>query len=142
MERFTIIPIRLESAQATPNLWRYSNFAAKVDARIYDAGGQFVASLTGSATGPGRVELLWDGRNSQGAFVSPGLYLVRIEGSGSGKEEKQYRRVVAVKRNLPSFPAARWRGNPLMDPLPVAAEDDDRWSALRCLLSRMGFWRA
>ncbi len=75
----------------------FLNLAAKVDVKIYDAGGQFVASLTQGATGPGRVELLWDGRNSQGAFVSPGLYLVRIEGSGSGKEEKQFRRVVAVK---------------------------------------------
>ena len=73
------------------------NLAAKVDVRIYDAGGQFVTSLTQSSSGPGRVELLWDGRNSQGALVAPGLYLVRIEGSGSGKEEKQFRRVVAVK---------------------------------------------
>ncbi len=73
------------------------NAAAKVDVKIYDAGGQFVCSLTESSTGAGRVELLWDGRNSQGAYVSPGLYVVRIEGSGSGKEEKQFRRVVAVK---------------------------------------------
>ncbi len=74
-----------------------TTMAAKVDVKIYDAGGQFVTSLTQSSTGPGRVELLWDGRNSQGALVSPGLYIVRIEGSGSGREEKQFRRVVAVK---------------------------------------------
>jgi len=71
--------------------------AAKVDVKIFDAGDQFVGSLTQSSTGPGRVELLWDGRNGQGAFVSPGLYLVRIEGTATGKEEKQFRRVVAVK---------------------------------------------
>src|SRR5581483_2502178 len=54
----------------------FLNLAAKVDIKIYDAGGQFVTSLANSAPGAGRVELHWDGRNSQGALVSPGLYLV------------------------------------------------------------------
>src|SRR5207244_2933589 len=51
-----------------------TTLAAKVVVKIYDAGGQFVTSLTDSSNGPGRVELNWDGRNSQGAMVSPGLY--------------------------------------------------------------------
>lgn len=74
-----------------------TNESAKVTVAIYDAGGQFVASLTKTSAGPGRVELLWDGRNSHGTLVSAGLYIARIEGSGGGKEEKQFRRVVAVK---------------------------------------------
>ena len=51
----------------------------------------------GFATGAGRVEMIWDGRNSKGAYVSPGLYLVRVEGKSAAHQEKQFRRVVAVK---------------------------------------------
>src|SRR5258706_14415489 len=47
------------------------NLAGKVDIKIYDAGGQFVTSLSQVASGPGRLELAWDGRNNQGAYVSP-----------------------------------------------------------------------
>ena len=64
---------------------------------IYDAGGQFVTSITRATNGPGRMEVVWDGRNSQGAYVSAGLYIVRIEGKGASLEQKQFRRVVAVK---------------------------------------------
>lgn len=73
------------------------NAAAGVDIRIYDAGGQFVASLNRTASGAGRVELSWDGRNRQGDLVSPGLYVARIEAKGADREDKQYRRIVAVK---------------------------------------------
>jgi len=75
----------------------FTGVAATVTIKIYDAGGQYVASLSNSSSGPERLELHWDGRNRQGAYVSSGLYVARIEGSGGGKEEKQFRRIVAVK---------------------------------------------
>lgn len=76
----------------------FFNEAGAIDISIYDAGGQFVISLPkGTSAGPGRVEMLWDGRNNQGAYVSPGLYHARIEGKGSAHEDTQFRRVVAVK---------------------------------------------
>jgi hypothetical protein len=71
--------------------------AATIDVAIYDAGQQFVTSISRSTTGQGRLEVSWDGRNSQGAHVSPGLYFARIEGRSNGREDKQFRRVVAVK---------------------------------------------
>jgi hypothetical protein len=74
-----------------------TGIAVNIAIKIYDAGGQYVTSLNNSSSGPGRVELNWDGRNRQGAYVSSGLYIARIEGSGAGKEDKQFRRVVAVK---------------------------------------------
>jgi hypothetical protein len=73
------------------------NEAGTIDIRIYDASGQFVTGLPPVApTGPGRYELSWDGRNRQGAYVSPGLYYASIEGKGT-RQDKQFRRVVAVK---------------------------------------------
>jgi len=74
-----------------------TGIAAKISIKIYDAGGQYVASLATASTGPERVELNWDGRNHQGAYVSSGLYIAKIEGEGAGKESTQFRRVVAVK---------------------------------------------
>ncbi|MFA5975837.1 MAG: family 16 glycosylhydrolase [Elusimicrobiota bacterium] len=67
-----------------------------VDLQIFDAGEQFVTALSGSITGAGRMDLIWDGRNSKGGYVSPGLYFVRIHGQGV-HDEIQFRRVVAVK---------------------------------------------
>ncbi len=74
-----------------------ANVAGTVSLSIYDAGGQFVTSFKVGVTPPARTEVFWDGRNSQGAEVSSGLYLVRIEGEGSGRRETQFRKVVAVK---------------------------------------------
>jgi len=75
----------------------FTGRAVKVDIRIYDAGGQFVASLSRETSGAERVELNWDGRLGSGSYVSPGLYMVRIDGKGGGADETQYRRIVAVK---------------------------------------------
>lgn len=69
--------------------------AGTVDLRIYDAGQQFVTSLARDVQA-GRTEILWDGRNRQGALVAPGLYFVRIHGRGT-HEDTQFRRVVGVK---------------------------------------------
>ncbi len=74
------------------------NGPGTIDIRIYDASGQFVTGLPPiTATAAGRYELSWDGRNRQGSVVSSGLYFARIEGRTASHEEKQFRRVVAVK---------------------------------------------
>lgn len=75
----------------------FTGMAANVSIKIYDAGGQYVAALATSSTGAERVELNWDGHNHQGSQVSSGLYIAKIEGEGAGKQETQFRRVVAVK---------------------------------------------
>lgn len=72
-----------------------ANEAGRVDLRIYDAGAQFVTSLARDVQA-GRSEILWDGRNRQGALVAPGLYFVRVHGQGA-HEETQFRRIVGVK---------------------------------------------
>jgi len=74
-----------------------ANESGDVDIRIYDAGGQFVASLNGSVTPPARLELFWDGHNRQGSLVSPGLYIAKVHGHSPTHDETQYRRVVGVK---------------------------------------------
>ncbi len=71
--------------------------AGTVNLSVYDAGGHFVTSFKAEVTPPARTEMFWDGYNGQGQQVSSGLYLVRIEGSGSGKKDTQFRKVVAVK---------------------------------------------
>jgi hypothetical protein len=73
------------------------NEAGTFDIRIYDAGGQFVTSFRQDTTGPGRYEVDWDGHNSQGSFVSSGLYIAKIHGHSPVHDETQYRRVVGVK---------------------------------------------
>jgi len=74
------------------------NDAGTITASLYDASGQFVSSLPPvTTTGPGRYELLWDGKNRQGEYVSSGLYFARIEGKGALHSDHQFRRVVAVK---------------------------------------------
>jgi hypothetical protein len=76
----------------------YVNEAGTIKISIYDASSQFVTSLTPiTTTGPGRYEVIWDGRNRQGEVVGAGLYFVRIEGHSAAHNEKQFRRVVAVK---------------------------------------------
>jgi len=76
----------------------FTGRAAKVDIRLYDAGGQFVASLTQDAASAERVELNWDGKVSGGAYASPGLYVARIEAKAAGAAtQTQFRRVVAVR---------------------------------------------
>lgn len=74
-----------------------SNVAGSASLSLYDAAGQFVTSFKVGLTPPARTEVFWDGKNSQGEQVSSGLYLLRVDGSGSGLSETQYRKIVGVK---------------------------------------------
>jgi hypothetical protein len=74
-----------------------ANVQGSVSLRIFDAAGQFVTSYRVGVTPPARTEVFWDGKNGQGEQVSSGLYVVKIEGEGSGRQETQFRKVVGVK---------------------------------------------
>src|SRR5262249_744233 len=51
----------------------------RLSVRIYNIAGRAVALLFEGRGAPGRLPLLWDGRDSAGARVLPGVYLVRAE---------------------------------------------------------------
>lgn len=74
-----------------------SNVAGSASLNLYDSAGQFVTSFKVALTPPARTEIFWDGKNSQGEQVSSGLYLLRIDGEGSGLSEMQFRKIVGVK---------------------------------------------
>ena len=76
----------------------FLNEGGTVEIRIFDAAGQRVVELpTISPSSGGRFEVVWDGRTSQGDYVSPGLYVARINGHSADHNEHQFRRVVAVR---------------------------------------------
>jgi hypothetical protein len=53
--------------------------SASLPAEVFDSAGRRVRTLEASGTiAGGRLLFVWDGRNAQGADVSPGLYFVRL----------------------------------------------------------------
>ena len=60
---------------------------------VYDVAGRLVRVLTRGRVEAGRHESSWDGRDSQGTRVGPGVYLVRF----SGFEMSLTRRVVWLR---------------------------------------------
>jgi hypothetical protein len=52
--------------------------AARVDAAVFDLAGRRVAQIARGEMGAGRQVLQWEGRDSRGAEVGPGLYFFRI----------------------------------------------------------------
>ncbi|MFO7607955.1 MAG: FlgD immunoglobulin-like domain containing protein [Candidatus Krumholzibacteriia bacterium] len=59
-----------------------------VRVRIFDARGQKVRDLVDGDFPVGLHEILWDGRNNQGANVPSGVYFVRFEAAGITGTEK------------------------------------------------------
>ena len=53
-----------------------------VGAGVYDVEGRLVRTLAASVLPAGAHELRWDGRDSRGSSVSPGIYFTRIEAEG------------------------------------------------------------
>jgi hypothetical protein len=49
-----------------------------VELGIYDTRGRLVRRLLAGEIGPGRRQVIWDGRDSRGASLPAGLYLVRL----------------------------------------------------------------
>jgi hypothetical protein len=54
------------------------NQPAKAMIEIYDVRGRLVRRFDGSRLGPGRHEVVWDGRNQRGTSVASGIYFCRI----------------------------------------------------------------
>jgi hypothetical protein len=50
----------------------------EVEVSIYDIRGRLVRRLLKGRVGPGRYDLVWDGRNEAGLTASPGVYFVEI----------------------------------------------------------------
>jgi len=60
-----------------------------VQGEIYDLQGRLCRSLLDDTVKSGELSMTWDGRDSQGQVVPPGLYLYRIQlETDSGSEEK------------------------------------------------------
>ncbi|MCG8608335.1 T9SS type A sorting domain-containing protein [bacterium] len=60
----------------------------RVEVKIYDVRGQLVTTLGAWELSPGRHELIWNGKNANGEFVSTGLYFYKLQSgrvSASGK---------------------------------------------------------
>ncbi len=51
----------------------------EVTIRIYDAGGRLVRTIANGPVGPGRHEVLWNGRNETGEPVGSGVYFCAME---------------------------------------------------------------
>jgi len=51
---------------------------ALIDVGIYDSGDEPVRQLASESQNPGLVEIIWDGNNDSGTYVSQGDYTVRI----------------------------------------------------------------
>jgi flagellar hook assembly protein FlgD len=66
---------------------------SKVELGIYDLQGRRVANLLEGTLHPGPNVLRWDGRNSTGARVAAGIYLVRLVRG----EELVVRRIIVVR---------------------------------------------
>lgn len=59
-----------------------------VDAGVYDAGGRRVATLHHGVLAAGRRLLSWDGRDTRGAHVAPGVYFARARIGAAGTSTK------------------------------------------------------
>jgi hypothetical protein len=55
---------------------------------IYDVSGRRVRTLGGGVVSEGRHSLPWDGKDEDGLQVSPGIYVIRADGSGSQQSQK------------------------------------------------------
>lgn len=61
---------------------------ADVKVTIYDVLGREVRTLVAGAQAPGSYRVIWDGRNSSGRTVAPGVYLYRLQVKGKSEVKK------------------------------------------------------
>jgi choice-of-anchor B domain-containing protein len=60
----------------------------RVDARVFDVAGRYVATLVSGAMQAGPHRLAWDGRDAAGGAAVAGVYFVRLD-SDAGKESRK-----------------------------------------------------
>jgi hypothetical protein len=85
-----VLPRRIELAPPRPNpsggqvtLDFIVSQAVDVSLAIHDVTGRLVRKFVDGPVAPGRHSILWDCRDSGGRRVSPGVYLVRLDGPGA-----------------------------------------------------------
>lgn len=61
---------------------------ADVVLTVFDAGGRSVAVLLRKPLGPGRHEVIWDGRDAGGSGLPTGVYFCRLEADGQALTRK------------------------------------------------------
>ena len=59
-----------------------------VELGIYDVAGRLVRRLVAGSQGAGPHVVAWDGRDSGGSAVGPGIYLIRLASDGRGETRK------------------------------------------------------
>ena len=65
--------------------------------QVYDLAGRRVAQIAGNDGGnSGLAHALWDGRNDQGALLTPGLYLLQLKVDADESEDRIHRPVALV----------------------------------------------
>jgi hypothetical protein len=62
--------------------------AGRYTVEVYDVNGRLAREISGNASAPGRVEVVWDGRDSRGNQAASGIYFLRAT-SGNRTEIKQ-----------------------------------------------------
>jgi hypothetical protein len=65
--------------------------ATSIDLSIYDASGRRIATLVHGDALAGRGSVVWDGRESSGRSVSPGLYFARLRTPQGSAERRMVR---------------------------------------------------
>lgn len=81
-------PLRIVSAGPNPSAGAVTLVFAQgrpstARVRVFDLHGRTVASLLDSPRQAGRHTVVWDGHGSDGAPVSPGIYLLRVDSAGA-----------------------------------------------------------
>jgi uncharacterized membrane protein len=82
----TAAVVRLELSAPSPNPSRLAQrveyalpAATSIDLSIYDASGRRIATLVHGDVPEGRRSVVWNGRESNGRTVTPGLYFARLQ---------------------------------------------------------------
>ena len=71
--------------------------ATPVAIRVYDLAGRQMATVSESVEGSGRYkDKTWDGRDTRGKLLAPGVYLIRIEVDGDAENAEQAKVVSLV----------------------------------------------
>jgi flagellar hook assembly protein FlgD len=61
---------------------------ARVNVWVYNIKGELQTTLISAEKEPGKIELNWDGTDSNGKRVSPGLYIVRVQATNWSYSKK------------------------------------------------------
>jgi len=100
VEPMLSVPDVFELAPAAPNPFQSrTTFAfslperSRVSIRIFDIQGRQVATLVEGSVEAGRHQASWDGRSDEGAFLSSGVFFVRMEAGDFARS----RRIMMVR---------------------------------------------